>query len=163
MGVRSAPEYTSSRLASRAGSVVPSATTSPPTIGMIEGDESRRGSPVRRSDGERLAAGIVGREKPTIHREDPGAGSWKRGAHGVEDEPDALALRPEHLRELGGHGDCVAIVGRRSNLVRERAQKWSERLGVALDLEGACAGGNQGSVDDAGHLRVDAANVPSNY
>ena len=96
-------------------------------IGMMNGDDPRRRSPIGGSHRERLRPRIVGRQEAPIDRVDADARAGKCSLHRAQDESHAFALRPEHLRQFRGHRDAVRhgpdAANRGQHLAEQRHQR----------------------------------------
>jgi hypothetical protein len=107
-------------------------------VGVLAGDEPGGGRPVRRRHGQRLGTRRPEAEEAAVHRVHARGGRRQRRLDRVEHERHAVALRAEHLRELGGHRDRVPVAGAGADDLGHRAQHGGERPGRALHLVG-CA------------------------
>ena len=132
-------------------------------VWVAAGHEARRGRPVRGRHGERIAARLIRRAPTTVHRVDTHPSVRKRLRHGVEHERDAVALRAEQLRQLGGHGDAMRIARPRAELSPEAVEQRRERGRVALDLVRHGPGGQDAGPRRSRCLRVHAADVPAEH
>ena len=172
-----APPYrSSSPLRSRAGSVLPRATTRPPTIGMMSvvvlptsmksasgnSRDTTRGArhPVGGRDAKRLAPRDGGGPERAIGAVDPRLDIRKRRLERVEHRRDAFPLGRETIRQLRRHRDRHRR--RRAERVRRLGSTDGSRCGSRQSGSGRSNDQRLGlPLVDPGRLDVGAADVPA--